>query len=48
MRILSFFLVAAAFTAIFIGIVTLSALATGAVHAQLSARPEARGGPSFN
>jgi hypothetical protein len=40
MRVLNFFVVASVFAVIFIAIATLSALATGVVHGQLSARPE--------
>ena len=40
MRVLNFFIVASVFAVIFIAIATLSALATGVVHGQLSARPE--------
>ena len=40
MRVLNFFVVASEFAVIFIAIATLSALATGVVHGQLSARPE--------
>jgi hypothetical protein len=40
MRVLNFFVVASVFAVIFIAIATLSALATGVVHGQFSARPE--------
>ena len=40
MRVLNFSVVGSVFAVIFIAIATLSALATGVVHGQLSARPE--------
>jgi hypothetical protein len=48
MRVLNFFVVASVFATIFIAIATLSALATGAVHGQLSTRPQAQVFVSFN
>ncbi len=48
MRVVNFFLVAAVFATIFLAIATLSALATSAVHGQLSAKPEPDANVSFN
>jgi hypothetical protein len=40
MRVFNFIVVAAVFATIFLAIATLSALATSAVHGQLSAKPK--------
>jgi hypothetical protein len=46
MRVFNFLVVATVFATIFLAIATLSALATSAVHGQLSAKPKSEGSRS--